>query len=128
MNRVACMIAAAIPLTRAGCMGPGACTLNIEAGITLEAREAGTGRNVTDSAQGTVSEGTFVDSLRPFGVEPDGRVVSLHAADEREGTYGVFVERPGYQSVSLSNVRVTGDECHVHTVDLDVTMVPIPQN
>jgi hypothetical protein len=120
------MVAGAMSLVLAGCTGPGACTLNIEPGITVQALEAATGRNVTDSASGTVTEGTYSDSLRPFGVDTAGRVLRLSAADERSGTYDVFVERPGYQSVSLSNIRVTRDECHVHTAALDVTMVPIP--
>jgi len=109
-----------------GCADPGACTLNIEPGITVRALEAGTGKNVTDSAQGTVSEGAFVDSLRPAQIDPDGRVQLLSAADERAGTYDVFVERRGYQAVSLSEVEVGKDDCHVRTVALDLTMVPIP--
>jgi hypothetical protein len=110
----------------AACTDPGACTLNIEPGITVRTLEAGTGRNVTDEARGTVSEGAYVDSLRPFAIDPDQKVVQLSAADERAGTYDVFVERAGYQSVSLGNVEVEAGECHVQTVPLDITMVPIP--
>ena len=116
----------AMSLLLVGCSDPGACTLNIEPGITVRALEVGTGKNVTDSAQGTVSEGSFVDSLRPAQVDAAGSIQLLSAADERAGTYGVFVERRGYQAVSLSAVEVTGGDCHVHTVALDLTMVPIP--
>ena len=116
----------AIGLLLMACTDPGACTLNIEPGITVRALEAGTGKNVTDSAQGAVSEGAFVDSLRPAQVDAAGSVRLLSAADERAGTYDVFVERPGYQAVSLSRVEVTADACHVNTVALDLTMVPIP--
>ena len=81
------------------CTDPGACTLNIEPGITVRALEAGTGKNVTDSAQGAVSEGASLTVYRPAQVDAAGRVQLLSAADERAGTYDVFVERPGYQAV-----------------------------
>ena len=121
--------AAAIPLALllSGCnTEPEACTLNIEHGTTVRLLEAGTGVNVTDGAQGTVVEGTYVDSLRPAQRDAADRVLLLGAADERPGSYDVFVEHPDYQAVSLSGVEVTPDECHVHTVALDVTVVPIP--
>jgi hypothetical protein len=116
----------AISLLLVGCTGPTPCLPNVAAGITVRALEAGTEKNVTDGARGTVAEGTYVDSLRPAEVDAAGRVQRLSAADERAGTYGVFVERPGYQAVSLSGVEVTAGDCHVHTVALDLTMVPIP--
>jgi len=34
-------------------------------------------------------------------------------AGEREGTYTITVEAPGYETATLENVVVTGDECHV---------------
>ena len=104
---------------------PRVCTPSFEPGITVRALEAGTGRNVTDEARGAVSDGAYVDSLRPAGIDSAQRPVLLHAADERPGTYDVFVERVGYQSVSLSEVEVRADDCHVHTVALELTMVPI---
>ena len=116
----------AISLLLVGCTDPSVCLPNIAHGITVRALEAGTGKNVTDSAQGTVTEGTYVDSLRPAEVDATGRVQLLSAADERAGTYGVFVERSGHQAVSLSAVEVRAGDCHVHTVALDLTMVPIP--
>ena len=115
-----------ISLLLVGCTDPGACTLNIAPAITVRTLEAGTGKNVTDSAQGTVSEGAFVDSLRPAQIDAAGGVQLLSAADERAGTYEVFVERPGYQALSLSAVEVRAGDCHVQTVALDLTMVPIP--
>ena len=123
--RASAPAAIAISLLLGACTDPGACTLNIEPGITVRALEAGTGKNVTDGAQGTVVEGTFADSLRPAQVDEAGRVLLLSAVDERAGTYDVFVERSGYQAVSQSGVRVTEDDCHVNTVALDLTMVPI---
>jgi hypothetical protein len=117
----------AVSLMLAACgTDPAACTLSIEPAITVRALDAGTGQNVTDGAEGTVSDRTYADSLRPAELDMAQRVQLLRAADERPGTYDVFVERPGYQAVSLSAVEVTAGECHVHTVAVDITMVPIP--
>jgi hypothetical protein len=113
----------------AGCgTGPDACTLNIEPAVTVRALEAGTGQNVTDGAQGTITDGAYSDSLVPDQIDATQHVLRLRAADERPGSYDLFVERPGYQAVALSNIRVTRGDCHVNTVDVDVTFVPIPQH
>jgi hypothetical protein len=117
----------AVSLVLAACgTEPGACAGSIVPGITVLAVAAGSGDNVTHGVRGTVSEGTYVDSLRPAGFDMEQRVLLLRAADERPGTYDVFVERDGYQAVSLSPVEVTVGECHVNTVPVSVTMVPIP--
>lgn len=106
---------------------PDGCALNIVPAVTVRALEAGTGENVTDGARGTVSEGTYADSLRPAEFDITGqRVLMLSAAQERPGTYDLFVEREGYQAVSLSGLEATPGECHVNTVAVNVTMVPIP--
>jgi hypothetical protein len=119
----------ALPLTAVTLMiaacgtGPDACTDSVEPAITLVALDGFTGENVTEGAQGTVSEGTFVDSLRPALFE-EQRVLRLRAADERPGTYDLFVERDGYQAVSLSGIEVSMGKCHVNTVAMEVTVVP----
>ena len=106
---------------------PGGCTLNLVPGVTVRALAAGTGDNVTDGAQGTVSEGTYVDSLRPIDFDiVDQRVLMLSAAYERPGTYDLFLEREGYQAVSLSGIEARDGGCHVHTAAVNITMVPIP--
>jgi uncharacterized heparinase superfamily protein len=119
------MTAVSMVLTACG-TEPHLCTESIEPAITVRALEAGTGENVTDGAQGTVSDGTYSDSLRPALFAVTQRVLQLRAADERPGTYGLWVERDGYQAVSLSEIEVTMGECHVNTVPVEVTMVPIP--
>lgn len=105
---------------------PGLCTDSIEPAITVRALDSGTGQNVTDGARGVVAEDMYVDSLRPAQLDAAERVLLMRAADERPGTYDLFLERDGYQSVSLSGVEVTMGECHVNTVPVDVTMVRIP--
>jgi hypothetical protein len=124
--RVAIPGTIAISMWLMACSDPGACTLSAEPGITVRVLDAATGTNITDGAHGTVTEGTYVDSLRPTEVDDTGRVQVLSAVYERPGTYDVFLERPGYQAVTRGGVRVTADECHVHTVRLDLSMVPLP--
>ncbi len=73
-----------------------------------------------------MSEGTYADSLRPAELDAAQRVLLLSGADERPGTYDLFLERDGYQAVSLGGLEATAGECHVNTVSVNVTMVPIP--
>src|SRR4051812_46540323 len=104
---------------------PGVCALDVVPAITVRALAAGTGENVTDGVQGTVSEGAYADSLRPAEFDVNQRVLLLSGADERPGTYELFVEREGYQAVSLGGLEATAGECHVNTRAVDVTLVPI---
>ena len=98
-RRLSFPAATAVSLGVAACgTDPGACTANIQSAVTVRALAAGTGEYVTDGARGTVSE----------------------------GTYDLFVERDGYQAVSLGGLVATAGECHVNTVSVNVTMVPIP--
>lgn len=117
-------VAAAVLLAACG-TDPRPCTANIEPAITVRVVDAGTGEDITDGALGVVSDDAYTDSLRPAAFDAGQRVTLLRAADERPGTYGVFVERDGYQAVSLTAVEVTADECHVNTAALDLTMVPL---
>jgi hypothetical protein len=108
------------------CSEPGACTTDIVPAITVRALDAATGENVTDGARGTVSEGAYADSLRPAEFDVTQRALLLIGADERPGTYALFLERDGYQAVSLGGLEAREGECHVETVELNVTMVAIP--
>jgi hypothetical protein len=116
MRALSLAATAMLPLLAACGTDPGACTLRIEPAITVRAVDAVTGQNVTDGAQGAVSERNYADSLRPARFDMAHRVQLLRAADERPGTYDMFGERLGYQSVSLSAIEVTAGECHVNTV------------
>jgi hypothetical protein len=125
--RALAAVMTSVTLLLAACgTDPFLCTDSTEPAITVRALDAANGQNVTDGAQGTVSDDTYVDSLRPAHFDEAQRVLLLRAADERPGTYGLFVERDGYQPVSLSGIEVTKGECHVNTVPVDVTMVRIP--
>jgi hypothetical protein len=122
--RAPCTAAAIVFL--GGCSEPGACTTDIAPAITVRAIDAATGENVTDGARGTVSDAAYADSLRPAQFDVTQRVLLLSAADERPGTYALWLERDGYQAVSLDGLEATEGECHVNTLAVNVTMVAIP--
>lgn len=109
-----------VTLCGAGCTTE--CTTHVEPAIVVVARDGATGANITDSASGSVTDGSYSDSFRPNSLNQTGVPLSLRAADERPGTYGVWVVRPGYQPVSLTAVTANDGECHVETVSLQVTM------
>ena len=106
--------------------GSGPCDLIVDPAIVVEIRDAQTGTPLADSAWGVVIDGEFSDSLRAvIPVSPS--LVERRAADEREGTYTVFVSRPGYRNWSVSGVRVgPGRTCSVRTARLSAMLVRLP--
>jgi len=98
----------------------GACDTGISPGILAEIRDAQSGAPLADSAHGHATDGAFSDSLRPYSG------LALHAADERSGTYSLFVTRPGYATWSASGIRVSRGRCHVSTANITVRMDRAP--
>lgn len=93
-------------------------------GIVVEARDAITGLNVTDSVRGVVEEGEYVDSLRPYSTS-EGMVVKVGAAANRPGVYSIRIERPGYQLWIRSSVRVSATAtCGVVAAEVVAMLVP----
>jgi hypothetical protein len=104
----------AIPLLAAalaGCgddsTGPIACTEEFRYGITIEVRDGGTGEPAAVGAEGTLTEGDYVEELMIFGDD-------------------VLITKPGYEDWTASRVTVTADECHVRTVALEANLVRVP--
>ena len=48
-------------------------------------------------------------------------IVSISAAGERKGTYQISAQHPTLGAKSLSNVTVTGDECHVEATPVSLS-------
>lgn len=116
----------AIPLVAAalaGCgdsTGPIACTEEFRYGITIEVRDGATGAGAAVGAQGTLTEGAYVEELMVFGDD------AMLGAGERAGTYDVLITKPGFEDWTASRVTVTADECHVRTVALQANLVRAP--
>lgn len=114
--------AAAVALVGCGddSTGPIACTEEFRYGITIEVRDGGTGEPAAVGAEGTLTEGDYVEALMVFGED------LLLGAGERAGTYDVLITKQGYEDWTASRVTVTADECHVHPVSLQANLVPVP--
>jgi hypothetical protein len=105
-----------------GCSEWGACTPSVEPAVLVEIRDAGERTPIAATASGTVSDGSFQDSLRLH----DGSLTRA-GADEREGTYTVRVLHTGYVTWEQRDVRVRDTGCHVDTVTLQADLQRIPQ-
>jgi hypothetical protein len=103
-------------VTLAGC-DPGACTLDVLPGIIVEIRDVVDGTPIAATASGTVTEGSYQDSLRLY----DGSLTRA-GADEREGIYTVRVLHAGYVPWERTRVRVRDTGCHVDTVTLQADL------
>jgi hypothetical protein len=105
---------------------PTVCTTEARAGVSVEIRDAATARPLADSATVMVTEGSFSDTLHLCGMTDDYFWVSRCGLEERAGTYGIEVSRPGYRPWSQSGVRVRRGECHVQTAVLRALLAAAP--
>jgi hypothetical protein len=103
------------------------CTTQVQPGIVVEIRAKADNQPLAYSAQGSVSSGSYTDSLEPLGfLTSDPRtMVSRQAAPERPGTYSVEVAVAGFQPVEFQNVTVLPGQCHVQTAYLQALLEPV---
>jgi len=123
---VTCLRATTLPLlilsmVLAGCSEWGGCTLSVEPGVLVEIRDAAEGTPIAATASGTVTDGSYEESLRLY----DGSLTRA-GADERAGTYRVQVVHPGYVPWEQTDVRVRDRGCHVDTVTLRADLQRAP--
>jgi len=64
-------------------------------------------------------DGSFREELRPFG---SGQECTYSGPTERAGVYEIRATGTGYETVTMSGVRVTRDECHVIPVMVTIQM------
>jgi hypothetical protein len=115
------MAISTISIALTGCSEWGSCTLSVEPAVLVEIRDAGDRTPLAAAASGTVSDGTFQDSLRLH----DGSLTRA-GADEREGNYTVRVLHAGYVTWEQTGVRVRNTGCHVDTVTLQADLQRVP--
>ena len=99
--------------------GPGACTLEAVAGITVDLRGEGGLALAAEDASGRAVDGARVQDLQPFFDQ-------LVGAWEAAGTYTVTVEKPGFETWVRQDVRVEEGGCHVVPVRLEAVLSPRP--
>jgi hypothetical protein len=118
MGRAA--IALVVGLAIGGCAsepdGATACTANIAFGIWVHVTDSASGAPLS-GATGQVRSGAYVDTLRDDGAG-DGVYVG---APEQRGTFSMHLERAGYTSIDMSQIVVSGADCHV-----DPTVLHVP--
>ena len=100
--------------------GLGACTLILVHGVRVEVRDSVTGDLLGSEATGTLTEGQYHETMERW---PDQTLVG---APERAGAYRVEITVDGYRPWILQPVIVTQGRCHVGTVYLYASMVPLP--
>lgn len=101
-----------------------ACSANYVYGLSLEVRNAVSGAPITDSASVVIRDGSYVESygyLGPAGQPLSGR---LSAAGERPGTYSISIRKAGFAPYDTTGIKVTGDVCHVHGVQVIAELQP----
>ena len=94
------------------------------AAIIVEVNDAETGASLAGGARGVISEGSYVDSLRPPST---GSSSMLEAGSGRPGRYDVTVMHPGYLTWHASQVVVDANSCGgVTSQVLRAELVPQP--
>jgi hypothetical protein len=101
-------------------VGP-VCTHEVRPGLMVEVRDSITGAPVAAGARVIARDGAFADTA--FTGSSEG-VAGADLAHERAGNYTVTVEQEEFAPWSRSDVYVTADKCHVHTVSLVVLLHP----
>jgi hypothetical protein len=114
-----------LSLALTACEFNGPCTTSVEPGLIVRVLDSATGAPAAHDASGLAVDDEYQETLRnPAPEDPAAEL--LYGADEREGTYTVSVAKVGYQPWVREGVQVTGDECHVRTVNLEARLISSP--
>ncbi len=115
---------ATVSLIVAGCglifRGP-VCTAQYVYGLTVRVTDENSDPVV--GATLTLTEGEYVEVIPGppgTGVELEGGIYL--GAGERPGTYTLTVEKSGFKPVTIENIVIEADECHVIGVSRDVVL------
>ena len=91
------------------------CTTELVSGILVDVVDSVTGtRALADEIIVIATDVTYADTARLLRNQSP----PIPVVDDRQGVYSVDVRAEGYSPWEMKNVRVTGDECHVHTVEI----------
>ena len=95
------------------------CSDSLEPGLSVTVVDGAAGTRICDATV-MATDGNHVETLAPFG---DSATCQYFGLYERGGTYNVEVASGG-RTVSMTNVAVTSDICHVTTRTLTITLPP----
>lgn len=68
-----------------------------------------------------ITDGQYVETLTDL---QDG---FFRGAGERQGTYTLTVTAAGFEPVTIEDIIVTGDECHVTPISQEVVLTTVPK-
>lgn len=102
---------------------PVVCLAVYQPGFVVTIIDSLAGEPRSDIATAIVTDGAVVDTLRPYGFDTYGREVSKAGAYERAGTYDLRITAPGYLEWARTAMRLTEDECHVRTAEIEARLV-----
>ncbi len=105
-----------------GIRSPGRpCTANWVPGISIRVVDAETDEPAACGTSSIVTAAGYSAALDDY-CEAYPRSPWLQGAWERRGVYRVSLQKPGYQTWTSEEIVVTGDECHVHTIELEARL------
>jgi hypothetical protein len=125
------LLAVLVAVLSTGCFpfAPGGCATLIEPGVVVEITDARSGLPRAGRSTGVVVDGAYVDSLVPAGfsdpADPVGSMTSRQGAFGRAGVYSLRVQSDGYQTWTLSGVRVKSDGCSVVPERVQAALQPV---
>ena len=102
---------------------PYSCTGEYAPGISVRVLDAQTRLPLACVSSAWVIEGAYYAAMQGVCIG-SFQDEWLRGAYERPGTYTVLVASPGYRPWSRTNVVVSADPCHVHTVELEALLEP----
>lgn len=71
-----------------------------------------------------LTEGEYVEEYNWLNGDGCDSLSAIVAAGERQGTYELVINKMGYEEWRSEGIIVSGDICHVETVNLDAFLVP----
>jgi len=88
-------------------------------GVSAEVTDAQTGAAIANATL-TLQDGNYIEVMQ--SITPG----EYFGAGERPGTYSLTAQASGFQSVTVDNIVVESDPCHVIPVTVQVAMPPQP--
>ncbi len=95
------------------------CTEVLVAGLSVTVKDDTTDAILTDGVLAIATDGSYTETLENL----EGNQVFL-GAWERAGNYILTVSKQGYQTFASNAIRVTEDECHVITAEVEIRLRP----
>lgn len=116
---VALMLSLAPYLQCSGLDGGQPCTAIFAYGVNAEVTNAQSGAAISGATL-TLRDGTYIEVMQSVTAG------DYFGAGERKGTYTLTVSATGFQPVTVENIVVQSDPCHVIPVTVKVPMTSQP--